>query len=154
MACLIACLRASLNTLANGCALLPLIFRGSDRLPSRSSSNFHGALCSSQQTKALSAIQSPNHRSPLWVRVIRLPLPTLLKGNPLRSVNKTPSERRSVDPSALPLKWVVILLLKFCLLFGLPILSGEMPTYKRVKESLVTHPSTETLPGMSLKNQA
>ena len=48
----------------------------------------------------------------------------------------------------------VILLLRFCLLFGLPILLGETPTYKRDKESLVTHPSTETLPGMFLENQA
>ena len=36
-------------------------------------------------------------------------------------------------------------------LFGL---SGEMPTYRRVMPSLITHPSIATDPGRSRKNQA
>jgi len=50
--------------------------------------------------------------------------------------------------------WVVILLRRFWRLFGLPFLSGDMPTYKRAVELLVTQSFMGTSAGVSLKNQA
>ena len=49
---------------------------------------------------------------------------------------------------------VVILLRRFWRLFCLLILSGDMTTYKRVVELLVTQSFMGTSAGVSLKNQA
>src|SRR5690606_12956477 len=111
---------------------LPFKLSGSIVCSKTFSSTFQGSSQIIQDTYALSSSHASSHCSPACVKVMRLPVPTLLSGYPLISARSMPNVRLSVEPSALPAKCVLSRILKFDLLFGLVFLSGDMPTYNKV----------------------
>ena len=148
---------ANNKLLWNGCFLFPCKFNGKLCSLINWSSKTQGLVQTCHVTITFFSIQPDNLSSSLWENLNRLVLPTRLRTIPSLSTRREPSDIRKVDMEASPLKWVFILLCKFCLLL-LPFLveafCGEIPTYNKVRSLYFRQPSTGTEWGISLKNQA
>ena len=89
---------------ANGCALL-IRFRGRAIVDINLFSTIQGSSTAAQATRACRVIHVSKTISPGLVKVWRLPLPTRRSLMFRVSDSRQPSVSRSVEPSALPLKW-------------------------------------------------
>ena len=105
--------RISFRRVRKECLLFPEMFRGRQSCWIKMSSSTHGCSHSAQHTRTFSFIHADSSDSPSE-NVIRVPLPTRRNSIPSSSRNKQPSVFRRVDPSALPVRWYLMRLLRLC----------------------------------------